>query len=322
VSTPDPPTSPAAPDNAAGLFAAKGEALPGCSDQRVKRASGSGAPAGLADAARTTGHDPDGAQDEAQDGTPDKTQDGGAASVLSIDLRATLVSEPSPPRAPAASPAASPAAAPAAAPVVTPARPRGGMSVGALVAAGAAVVAVAAIGVAAVLFYAFGPQPRGEATVAQAPAVAAPAETAADQPQSVPAEQEPAPQDRAGADDEGETSAAPADEPSADAAEPEAADENGALPSFDLVRVEPDGAAVIAGRAAPYAELILLHNGEPIGKATADWAGEWAFVTDRPFAAERHTITILVNDPDAEITLPEGTDPPARLSESDSAPSR
>lgn len=306
MSTPDPPTSPAAPDNAAGLFAAKGEALPGCSDQRVKRASGGGAPASLADAARTTGHDPDG------------TPDGGAASVLSIDLRATLVSEPSPPRAPAASPAA----APVVAPVVAPARPRGGMSVGALVAAGAAVIAVAAIGVAAVLFYAFGPQPRGEATVAQAPAVAAPAETAADQPQSVPAEQEPAPQDRAGADDEGETSAAPADEPSADAAEPEAADEDGALPSFDLVRVEPDGAAVIAGRAAPYAELILLHNGEPIGKATADWAGEWAFVTDRPFAAERHTITILVNDPDAEITLPEGTDPPARLSESDPAPSR
>ncbi|MDX1426013.1 MAG: hypothetical protein R3322_22920, partial [Kiloniellales bacterium] len=100
MSTPDPPTSSAAPDNAAGLFAAKGEALPGCSDQRVKRASGGGAPAGLADATRTTAHDPDAAQDGAQDGAQDKTQDGGAASVLSIDLRATLVSEPAPRREP------------------------------------------------------------------------------------------------------------------------------------------------------------------------------------------------------------------------------
>jgi hypothetical protein len=96
--------------------------------------------------------------------------------------------------------------------------------------------------------------------------------------------------------------------------EEETAPEDGSLPSFDLVRVEPDGSAVIAGRAAPYTELILLHNGEPIGKVKADWAGEWAFVTDKPLQADRHKITILVNDPDAEITLPAGAEPPAQVS--------
>ncbi len=95
--------------------------------------------------------------------------------------------------------------------------------------------------------------------------------------------------------------------------EEEIVPEDGSLPSFDLVRVEPDGSAVIAGRAAPHAELILLHNGEPIGKVKADWAGEWAFVTDKPLQTDRHKITILVNDPDAEITLPEGAEPPAQV---------
>ena len=94
----------------------------------------------------------------------------------------------------------------------------------------------------------------------------------------------------------------------------EEAPEGGSLPSFDLVRVEPDGSAVIAGRAAPYAELVLLHNGEPIGTVRADWFGEWAFVTDRPLPADQHEITLLVNEPDAEITLPEGAEAPAQMS--------
>jgi hypothetical protein len=104
--------------------------------------------------------------------------------------------------------------------------------------------------------------------------------------------------------------------------EEETAPEDGSLPSFDLVRVEADGSAVIAGRAAPYTELILLHNGDPIGKVKADWAGEWAFVTDKPLQTDRHKITILVNDPDAEITLPEGAEPPAQVGGLGSSQSR
>ncbi len=84
----------------------------------------------------------------------------------------------------------------------------------------------------------------------------------------------------------------------------EEAIENGTLPSFDLVRVEPDGAAVIAGRAAPYAELILFHNGRLIGQVTADWAGEWVFVSDEPLETDRHQFALLINKPDALITIP------------------
>lgn len=47
-------------------------------------------------------------------------------------------------------------------------------------------------------------------------------------------------------------------------------------PSFDIVRVEPDGASVIAGRAAPNSRIDLLRDGKPFATATADAAGQFA----------------------------------------------
>ena len=44
-------------------------------------------------------------------------------------------------------------------------------------------------------------------------------------------------------------------------------------PSFDVVRVEPSGEAVIAGRAAPTAKVELSDDGKPIGDAAADFGG-------------------------------------------------
>lgn len=56
-------------------------------------------------------------------------------------------------------------------------------------------------------------------------------------------------------------------------------------PSFDTVRVEPNGDAVIAGRAAPGAEVIIKLGGALIGKATADDNGSFAFVSEKPLPA-------------------------------------
>jgi nucleoid-associated protein YgaU len=49
-------------------------------------------------------------------------------------------------------------------------------------------------------------------------------------------------------------------------------------PRFDIVRVEPNGDAVVAGRGAPNAVVELLVNGKPVARATADAAGQFAIV--------------------------------------------
>ena len=46
-------------------------------------------------------------------------------------------------------------------------------------------------------------------------------------------------------------------------------------PRFDVVRVSPQGNAVVAGRAAPNAEVALLDNGTEIARTTADANGQW-----------------------------------------------
>ena len=47
-------------------------------------------------------------------------------------------------------------------------------------------------------------------------------------------------------------------------------------PTFDVVRVNPKGDTVIAGRAEPGSTVIILDQGKAIGKVTADKRGEWA----------------------------------------------
>ncbi|WP_210035516.1 LysM peptidoglycan-binding domain-containing protein [Methylobacterium sp. PvR107] len=49
-------------------------------------------------------------------------------------------------------------------------------------------------------------------------------------------------------------------------------------PRFDIVRVEPNGDAVVAGRGAPHAEVEMLVDGKPVAKATADASGQFAIV--------------------------------------------
>ena len=70
---------------------------------------------------------------------------------------------------------------------------------------------------------------------------------------------------------------APQEEPKGSAIEPEAkADEN--VPSLDIVRVEPTGETVIAGRAAPNATIELLRDDKPFATAKTDATGQFAIV--------------------------------------------
>ncbi len=53
-------------------------------------------------------------------------------------------------------------------------------------------------------------------------------------------------------------------------------------PSFDIVRVEPGGRAVIAGRAAPGAEVEVLAGERVIDRTRADGRGEWIAIPAEP----------------------------------------
>ncbi len=56
-------------------------------------------------------------------------------------------------------------------------------------------------------------------------------------------------------------------------------------PSFDTVRVEPDGDTVIAGRAAPNADVRVIHNGKVVGNVQAAADGSFVFISEKPLPA-------------------------------------
>lgn len=53
-------------------------------------------------------------------------------------------------------------------------------------------------------------------------------------------------------------------------------------PTFDVVRVNPEGDAVLAGRARAGSTVVIMNNDAIIGEATADERGEWVFVPETP----------------------------------------
>lgn len=75
-------------------------------------------------------------------------------------------------------------------------------------------------------------------------------------------------------------------------------------PSFDLVRVEPTGDAVMAGRAAPMATVEVLSNGAVISTTKADAGGDWAIVLQRPLAPGAHDISLMAISADGVLRQP------------------
>jgi len=64
------------------------------------------------------------------------------------------------------------------------------------------------------------------------------------------------------------------------------------IPSFDIVRVNPSGDAVIAGRAGPGDKVAVLDNGESIGSVAADDNGEWVFLPNGALNPGEHSLTL------------------------------
>jgi nucleoid-associated protein YgaU len=68
-----------------------------------------------------------------------------------------------------------------------------------------------------------------------------------------------------------------------------------ARPQFDFVRVEPSGAALVAGRASPGARVALVSGGAAVAEASADSAGLFA-LQPKPLAPGDHVLTLRAGD--------------------------
>ena len=87
-------------------------------------------------------------------------------------------------------------------------------------------------------------------------------------------------------------------------------------PTFDIVRVEPDGTAVIAGRAEPGSLVSVLVDGKTVVKEKANERGEWAAVVEKPIPPGNHNVTLssdmagktVVSEQSVAIGLPDRKD--------------
>jgi nucleoid-associated protein YgaU len=199
----------------------------------------------------------------------------------------------------------------------------------AVVALGVALVVI--LGIVGYLLLREGGEPTAPATVEgeAAPAAVAPAPDSAAPdsapPEPVPAgeapqsaDAEPDSEAREAADEAPDSTAAPAGELAAlpePAAEAEGETQPGAapapeaapalLPSFDVVRVERNGEAVLAGRAAPGAEIVVRANGREIGRTTANDRGEWVLVLESRLTPGSHELTLESRGSDGVVLLAE-----------------
>ena len=143
------------------------------------------------------------------------------------------------------------------------------------------------------------------APVSETAAPEAPAEPAPPSPAPQPAPEPataPAPADEpAGAAEEAAApqDALPADEPSAEAAAP-------APPRFDVVRVAPDGNALVAGQAVSGSQVSVRVDGEAVARADSDPRGRFVALFDLAPSPEPRVVSLLMRlDDGTEIASEE-----------------
>jgi LysM repeat protein len=68
------------------------------------------------------------------------------------------------------------------------------------------------------------------------------------------------------------------------------------VPSFDIVKVDPSGHAVIAGRAAPGAKVTVLDGDKSLGQVTANARGEWVLVPNDAMSPGERQLTLGATD--------------------------
>ncbi|MEZ5932814.1 MAG: LysM peptidoglycan-binding domain-containing protein [Alphaproteobacteria bacterium] len=72
------------------------------------------------------------------------------------------------------------------------------------------------------------------------------------------------------------------------------------VPSFDVVRVDPDGRTVMAGRAAPLTDVEIKVGDEVIDRVTTSATGEWVSIPSEPLAAGDQELSLTAVPKDAD----------------------
>ncbi len=70
------------------------------------------------------------------------------------------------------------------------------------------------------------------------------------------------------------------------------------LPAFDVVRVDAQGNALVAGTATPGAKVRIMIDGQPVTTANADMAGQFVALFDVPPAARPRVVELAMEMPD------------------------
>ncbi len=73
-----------------------------------------------------------------------------------------------------------------------------------------------------------------------------------------------------------------------------------APPSFDVVRVDRSGHAVMAGRAPPGSEVTVASDGKAIGKVESDPEGQWVLVPSQPLPPGTGALTLSARLPNGK----------------------
>ncbi|WP_273793361.1 Ig-like domain-containing protein [Brucella anthropi] len=79
------------------------------------------------------------------------------------------------------------------------------------------------------------------------------------------------------------------------------AEQTNAMPVFDLLRVEPDGSVVIAGKALPNADVEVIAGATVVGKAKAGANGDFAIILDEPLKAGDHQLVLRSTGADNNV---------------------
>ena len=127
------------------------------------------------------------------------------------------------------------------------------------------------------------------------------------QPQATPSETK-APEVSKPVADVAENDAKPQDAQSEEQAEEPArqadaapAEQQNNMPVFDLLRVEPDGSVVIAGKALPNADVEVVAGATVVGKAKVGANGDFAIVLDEPLKAGDHQLVLRSTGADNNV---------------------
>ena len=75
-------------------------------------------------------------------------------------------------------------------------------------------------------------------------------------------------------------------------------------PSFDAVRVGAAGNAIIAGRAAPGAQVTVLADEQPLGTVQADETGGWVLLSEETLTPGSHRLTLSAETPAGGAAVP------------------